>query len=214
LTLRRRLPQTLAALEDGDLSRAAAEMIADEAENLDIANCSRLEDSVLPEAGSRSYRSLRNKVRRAVAKLDADAVRKRKERAKDERCVYLTDEADGMAALHLHGPAELVQAIYAALNEKVLAAQLGVKAAHGDAPLVLPTRDDRRLGAQRHDMIVEILGTGLGIDPWAPPVPTSSFLTEAQIAGLDRHAGTYRPTEAMKAAVRNRDATLPRSRIA
>jgi hypothetical protein len=34
---------------------------------------------------------------------------------------------------------------------------------------------------------------------------TSSLLTEAQIAGLDRHAGTYRPTEAMKQAVRNRD---------
>ena len=205
LTLTRRLPKTLAAVEAGELSKPAAEMIADETANLTVAQCAQLENTVLPEAGSRSYRSLRAKVRRVVEKLDADAVRKRAAQAKEERCVYVKDEPDGMATLCLYGPASVVRSLYDALNDRVLAAQATAKAAHTDAAFVLAARDDRRIGAQRHDSLVDLLAGALGIDPWAPPVPESSFLTEDQIAGLDRNAGTYRPSEAMKRAVRNRD---------
>jgi hypothetical protein len=197
LTLTRRLPKTLAALEAGELSKAAAEMIADETENLNVAQCARLEDTVLPDAGARSYRSLRNKVRRTVEKLDADAVRKRAEKAVEERCAYVKDEPHGMATLCIYGPAGVVRSLYDALNDRVLTAQAS-RANSG-------VKDERRVGAQRHDAIVDILGTGLGIDPWAPPVPEPSFLTEEQITELDKRAGTYAPSAAMKRAVRLRD---------
>jgi hypothetical protein len=197
LTLTRRLPQTLEALERGELSKAAAEMIADETENLNVAQCAQLENTVLPDAGTRSYRSLRNKVRRTVEKLDADAVRKRAEKAVEDRCVYVKDEPHGMATLCIHGPADVIGSLYTSLNDRVLSAQASA-ASTG-------IKDDRRVGAQRHDAIVDLLGTGLGIDPWTPPVPESSFLTEDQIAELNKSAGTYTPSAAMKRAVRNRD---------
>jgi hypothetical protein len=197
LTLSRRLPKTLAAVEAGELGERSAEMIAEQTENLDVAQCARLEDAVLPDAGSRSYQSLKRKVRRTVGKLDADAVRKRAEQAKEERCVYVKDEDDGMATLCIYGPAGVVRSLYDALNDRVHAAQ-ATAANNG-------IKDERRIGAVRLDTIVDIVGKGLGIDPYAPPVPEPSFLTEEQIAALDKNANTYRPSEAMKKAVRNRD---------
>jgi hypothetical protein len=205
LTLSRRLPETFASLQRGDLGRSAAEMIADESANLDVAQCARLEAAVLADAAERSPRSLRAKVRREVENLDADAVRKRAERAREERCVYVKDEHDGMATLCLYAPAGVAHALYDALNARVLSARVQTKAAHGDAPLVLPRRDDRAVGAQRHDTLVDLLAGALDLDPWAPPVPESSVLDAPQIAHLDRGAATYRPSEAMKRAVRNRD---------
>jgi hypothetical protein len=106
-----------------------------------------------------------------------------------------------MATLCLYGPANVVRSLYDALNEKVLTAQASSKTTAANGGL----KDDRRLGAQRLDTIVDLLGSDLGIDPWTPPAPESSFLTAEQIAALDKHAGTYRPTEAMKRAARNRD---------
>jgi hypothetical protein len=177
LTLTRRLPTALVTLESGDLTRMAAEMIADETENLNVAQCARLEEQVLPGAASRSHRSLRNKVRRTVEKLDADAVRKRAEKAAEERTVYVKDESDGMATLCLYGPATVVRSLYDALNDKVLTAQASRKAGAANTGADTRIKDDRRLRAQRHDTIVELLATALGIDPWAPPVPASSILT-------------------------------------
>ncbi len=205
LMLARRLPKTFDALERGVLTRFAARLIADESANLNVAQCARLEDEVLSDAERRSYRSLRKKVRREVEKLDADAVRKRAEKAREERTLYVKDEHDGMATLCLTVPAEVAHAIYDAINDRVLSAQATAKRDAADAALVLAPRDDRRVGAQRADTTVDILAAGLSIDPWAPPVPASSFLTEEQIAALDRGAGTYVPSKAMKAAVRSRD---------
>jgi hypothetical protein len=205
LMLAKRLPKTFLALQRGELTKPAADLIADESANLNVAQCAELEDTVLPEAGARSYRSLRNKVRNEVAKLDADAVRKRAEKAREERTLYVKDGHDGMATLCLEVPAAVAHAIYDAINDKVLRAQARLKHDAGDAAFVLPRRDERRIGAQRADTTVDLLATALGIDPWAQPVAQSSFLSEEQIAGLDKNAGTYRPSEAMKRAVRNRD---------
>jgi len=99
----------------------------------------------------------------------------------------------------------VAQSIFDAINDNVLTAQASVKAAHADAALVLPARDERRVGAQRADEVVDLLATALGVDLWAPKVAQSAFLTADQIAHLDQGAGTYRPSEAMKRAVRNRD---------
>src|SRR4051794_481896 len=128
LMLAQRLPKTFATLQRGEVTKRAAELIAEESANLNVAQCAELEQEVLPEVGERSHRSLQAKVRREVEKLDADAVRKRAEKAKEERCLYLKDGHDGMATLCLEVPTGVAQAIYAAINEKVLAAQTALKA--------------------------------------------------------------------------------------
>jgi hypothetical protein len=205
LMLVRRLPKTMDTLQRGEITARAAEVIADESANLDVAQCAVLEDKVLPDAGQRSCQSLRNKTRREVEKLDADAVRQRAQRAREERTLYVKDGHDGMATLCLYAPAGVARSIFDAINDRVLGAQTAQKSAAAEAGLVVPARDDRSIGAQRHDTIVDLLATALGIDPWGPPVPVSSFLSESQIAALDRNAGTYVPSRAMKDAVRRRD---------
>lgn len=194
MSLRSRLPKTLAALKEGVVSRRAAETIADESADLNVAQCAQLEDAVLPSAADRSQRSLQNFVQKQVADLDADAVRKRAEKAKDDRCLYVKPGHDGMATLCAVLPAGVAQGIFDAITDKVLAAQASAKAAHRDAQLVLPSRDDRNLGAQRVDELVDLLAAGLGVDLWAPVVEESSFLTEEQIADLNKtRAPTSRP---------------------
>ena len=61
---------------------------------------------MLAHAGSRTVWGFRDQVRRAVERLDADAVRKRREAARAGRCLWVRDELDGMATLCAYLPAE------------------------------------------------------------------------------------------------------------
>jgi hypothetical protein len=197
LMLARRLPGTLAMLERGELSRVGAETIADESANLTGTQCAQLEDEVLPSAGQRSHRSLRHHVRRAVEKLDADAVRKRAEKAREERTLYVKPGHDGMATLCAVLPRAEAQACFDAINDKVLTLRASRQC------LGIP--DDRHVGAHRVDTLVDLLVAALKIDLRAPVAPVSSALTAEQIADLDKGADSYTPSAAMKRAIRARD---------
>ncbi len=191
MTLTRRLPRTFAALEDGVINLRKAQVIADESVNLDVAHCSRLEASVLPEAQGRTARSLREKCRREVEKLDADAVRKRAAAARAGRALYVRDEPDGMATLCAYLPAEQAYLILDAVNARV--------------PAQRGHEDLRAVGARRVDHLLATLVTGLGINLDSISGPGSPVLTAEQIARLDRGANTYVPSPAMKTAIRARD---------
>ncbi len=151
MTLTRRLPKTFTALKDGQIGLRKVRAIADETLNLNVAQCAQLEDRVLPEAAARTVRSLREKVRREVEKLDADAVRKRREAAIADRALYVKDEPDGMATLCLYLPAEQARAIYATINSRIPAHRPNAA-------------DDRKIGARRLDDLLDVLATALGID--------------------------------------------------
>jgi hypothetical protein len=191
LYLARRLPRTFAALEDGLISLAKVKVLVEESLNLTAAQCAQLEAVMLGQAGPRTVRGFREKVRREVEKLDADAVRKRRAAAVAERCLYVKDELDGMATLCLYLPAEQARAIYDTINSRI--------------PAHPGPGDPRRIGARRVDHAVEIFAAAFGIDlrrvaDTAVPVPTAE-----QIARLDRGANTYVPSRAMKDAIRARD---------
>ncbi len=190
LALTRRLPETFAALEDGAISLAAARAIAEESVNLDVARCARFEKTVLAKSAGRTAGSLRRIARREVEKLDADAVRKRKEKAAAERALYLRDEGDGMSTLCVYLPNEQAQACFDAIDALVHPKAVG---------------DLRPVAARRADALVDLIGAATGIDPRMVPVPESSFLTPEQIEHLNRGADTYVPSPAMKRAIRARD---------
>ncbi|HUR73572.1 MAG TPA: DUF222 domain-containing protein, partial [Sporichthya sp.] len=192
MTLSRRLPATFAALKDGELGLRKVRAITEESENLTVAQCAELEKRVLPEAAARTVRSLRDKVRREVEKLDADAVRKRREAAIADRALYVKDEPDGMATLCLYLPAEQVRAIHATINARI--------PVHRTDPA-----DDRKIAARRVDELVDVLAAAFGVDFHAVADTETPVLSAEQIARLNRGANTYTPSAAMKAAVRARD---------
>ncbi|MBA3745718.1 HNH endonuclease signature motif containing protein [Sporichthya sp.] len=192
MTLARRLPRTFAALKSGKLGLRKVKAIADETLNLDVAQCARLEDTVLPEAETRTVRSLKEMVRAEVEKIDADAVRKRRESAKADRTLYVKDEHDGMATLCLYLPAEQARAIYDTINSRITAQRTGPD-------------DERLIGARRADHLVDLLVAAFGVDLRAVADTDSPVLTAEQIARLNRGANSYVPSEAMKNAIRARD---------
>ena len=191
MTLTRRLPRTFAALEDGVISLRKARVIVDESLNLDVAQCARLEANVLPEAASRTARSLRDKCRREVERLDADAVRKRAVAARAGRALYVRDEPDGMATLCAYLPADQAYLILDAINARV--------------PAQRGPEDPRALGARRVDHLFATLVAGLDIDLNSISDPEPPVLTAEQIARLDRNPNSYVPSPAMKTAIRARD---------
>ena len=190
MTLVRRLPRTLATLEAGTITLPAARAIAEESENLDVAQGAHLEATVLPQAPERTPGSLRRLTRREVERLDAEAVRTRAEAALAKRTLYVKDEPDGMATLCAYLPTDQAHACFDAIDALV----------HPKAP-----GEDRPVGARRVDALVEVVAAATGTDPWNPPAPESSVLTPEQIAELNRGADVYVPSPAMKAAVRRRD---------
>ncbi len=196
MTLTRRLPKTFAKLETGAIGKRKVDAIAEESINLNVAQCARLEDAVLPGAETRSPRSLRDKVRSEVEKLDAEAVHKRRQSATADRTLWVKDEHDGMATLCLYLPAPQAHATYDAINARINA--------HRTDP-----GDDRKIGARRVDHALDILGAALGIDLHAvtdtETGDETAVLTAEQIARLDRGANSYVPSEAMKNAIRARD---------
>ncbi len=130
-------------------------------------------------------------MRRQVEKLDAEAVRKRRESAAANRTVWVKDEHDGMATLCWYLPSEQAYAISGALTARV--------------PAHPGPGDDRALGARKADHLLDLLSDALGVDLRAAADTDTPVLTAEQIARLNRGANTYAPSAAMKAAIRARD---------
>lgn len=191
MALTRRLPKTFAALDDGAISLPTARMIKQESDNLNVAQCGLLEDAVLPKAAGRTTSSLQATTRRQVEKLDAEAVRKRREKAAAERTLYLQDEPDGMATLCALLPADQARACFNAIDALVHPKAAG---------------EQRRVGTRRADALVDLIAAATGTDPRAAVVTApAEALTAQQIADLNRGAEVYTPRPALKAAIRRRD---------
>lgn len=118
-TLVRELPATLAAVADGSISAAHANVIAEAvwrmpAEHPELP--AALEAAVLPPvlaAGCVTVPQLQRRVRRAVLALDPSTAEQRHQRASAERRVEYRPGEDGMASLTALLPAPEAQLIYA-----------------------------------------------------------------------------------------------------
>jgi hypothetical protein len=152
-TLVRELPHTLAAVSDGSISAAHANVLAEAVWRMpaDPALPAALEQAVLPALRDRcvTVPQLRRRVRRAAMALDPATAEVRHRRALADRRVEYQPAEDGMASLVALLPASEAQLIYTRLT-----------AAAG----LLPAEDCRTLDQQRADLFVDGLLSGLPED--------------------------------------------------
>jgi muconolactone delta-isomerase len=143
LTLTGRFPATMAALAAGRITLCKARIIAEQTEQLSADQAGGVESRVLQRATTQTPGQLRRSVRRAVAKADPVAVRRRHQAAKRERGVSLWELPDGMAMISACLPAGEAVGVYGVLDEYARAT--------GGAG------DDRTLPARRADALVDLV---------------------------------------------------------
>jgi hypothetical protein len=143
VTLAERLPATLAALSSGRISLPSARAVVEETLALDESLLAEAERRILARAAGRTTGQIRADARRVVARLDAEAVRRRAEQARRERSVRLIPELDGMATLAAYLPAHDAVAAYGVLD--------------GYARRAGGPGDDRPMDARRADALVDLV---------------------------------------------------------
>jgi hypothetical protein len=115
-TLTRRLPATLTALRDGDITVLHARVLAEATLPLDDEVTAEVQARVLPGAATQTRAEFRRVVHREVARVDARAVEERHRDAMAERRVVCTPGADGMAELWARLPADAAASLITALD--------------------------------------------------------------------------------------------------
>ncbi|SOC50549.1 5-methylcytosine-specific restriction endonuclease McrA [Blastococcus aggregatus] len=171
-----RLPATWAALADGELdwsrARGLAAELSDAAHELEPAVMARIEAAVLPGAAALSIRTLRERARAELERLDDTAADRRRKRAQRASDVTVTPARDGMAELRVFLPRPLAAAIQDAVDRY--------------ARLAKADGDTSPIGLLR----VGVLGD-LVLRPWdesRPPV-TAHLTVHADLATLRNSCG-------------------------
>ena len=137
------LQRTWGAMYLGEIDLTKARALADIIAPLDVDKARLVEDEVLPKAGERTVRWVRDKARKQVLKIDPDgAEARRKERAKERRVEKSPDD-DGMSWLNAYLPADKVEAAY----RRVDAIAHSLKA----------REDPRSLDEVRADVLIDLL---------------------------------------------------------
>ncbi|WP_344308887.1 DUF222 domain-containing protein [Fodinicola feengrottensis] len=106
------LPGTMAGMSHGHLDLRKAFTFADQVGHLSPEDARKVEEKVLPGADSKTPRSIRDRARREVIKIDPAAAEARRKRLVSERRVEKQPCEDGMALLGAFLPAESAEAIY------------------------------------------------------------------------------------------------------
>lgn len=148
LTLTTRYPATVAALAAGRITLCKARVIAEQTEQLSDDHATAVQDRVLDRAASQTPGQLRRAVRRAVAKTDPAAVRRRHQAARRERGVSFWELPDGMAMVSACLPAGEAVGVYGVLDEYA-------RATGGPG-------DDRTQSARRADALVDLVCGSIG----------------------------------------------------
>ncbi|MPZ65284.1 MAG: DUF222 domain-containing protein [Pseudonocardiaceae bacterium] len=143
LTLTRRHAAAVDALEAGAVTLTKVRIIAEQTEQLSDEQAAAVTERVLPKAGQQTPPLLRRAVRRAVARTDADALRRRQQAAVADRGVTLYELPDGMAMLSARLPAPEAVGAYAVLDHHARSAQ--------------GPHDDRTLDARRADALIDLI---------------------------------------------------------
>jgi Domain of unknown function (DUF222) len=150
VVLAERLPATLAALSGGRISLPSARAVVDETMALDVSLLAEAERRILARAAGRTTGQIRADAKRVVARLDAEAVRRRAEQARRERSVRLIPKSGGMATLSAYLPAHEAVAAYGVLD--------------GYARRAGGPGDDRPMDARRADALVDVILDQIGAD--------------------------------------------------
>ena len=138
------LPVTLRAVAEGDLDLFRAHVIADELRLADREVCAAVEAMIHPAVCGDTPGKARNRVRKALAKIDPELVRQRAARAKLERFV-------STRASHLPGMTEWLAQLPAADSAKAWAAiDALARQQHQEDP-------DRTLDQHRADALLDLI---------------------------------------------------------
>ncbi|MGF7234045.1 MAG: DUF222 domain-containing protein, partial [Frankia sp.] len=171
-TLCRRLPATLAALENGEIDLVRARALAECTQRLSDEQASAVEAKVLAGGGRASHADFRRAARRAVLRADPDGANRRQASARRDRRVELGRDDDGMASLWAFLPAEDAVAAYDRLT--LLAREVGAD-------------DERCMDARRADILSDLL---LGRAAYVTaPAAVNVTVPVTTLAGLDDQPG-------------------------
>lgn len=138
-----RLPGTLEGMCFGTVTASKAHVLIEQTEQLSAEHAALVEERVLPGIESRTRRQVYERARREIVRIDADAVRRRQQKAIQDRTVVFEPKADGMARLSVELPAPDAIAAYHWLDEQARAAKA--------------TGDGRSLDQLRADAFVDLV---------------------------------------------------------
>ncbi len=136
------LPDTLALLERGRIDLRRAEAIARATAVLPDDKARAVEAAVLAKAPDATLRQLRDRMRRAIARVDPDGEYRRHRQADTGRRVSIRSLEDGMASLWFYGSAAEIDAAWQMADR--LARSLGKD-------------DPRTLDQRRFDLAIQVL---------------------------------------------------------
>ncbi|WP_083508713.1 HNH endonuclease signature motif containing protein [Arthrobacter alpinus] len=127
-TLVRELPESLAAMESGDLGWDYAVVIAEETEllratGLPTETVTAFEQALLNKAVGSTLRSFREKARRLRERSYPETIPARTRRAYTDRRLGITHSTDGMSWLSLYAPSPAIEAIWDQCTLTATAAQ-------------------------------------------------------------------------------------------
>ncbi|GAA3889104.1 hypothetical protein GCM10022381_33630 [Leifsonia kafniensis] len=163
------LPGTLAALENGAISYQHARVIIDQARILPADVRAAFEQAVLPDALRLPASQLRRKAVALRERMHPDSIIARTRAAVAERRLAFEAAPDGMAWLHLFGPAADVQAAFTRVDA-VARRRQG------------PT-EPRTLTQLRADVAIELLHDGELFEPGEITAELQQLLDDASAGG-------------------------------
>lgn len=153
----------------GRISAAHSRVIVDAGSHLtDPSDREAYAEAVLPLAETESPNRLRRLARREAERVRERTVSERHRDARSTRRVWVTDGDDGMATLHMHGPATIVhgmfdrlsQAAHAVRQENRRAArEARQSSAHSDDDS--NAAEDRTVDQLRADLLADLVLTGV-----------------------------------------------------
>ena len=153
-----RVPQTRLALARGDLDLAKARMVLELLRPLDDEAAARVDAAVVAGAAGRTYRQLRDSLRRAVLAVDPDAARKRARQVEQDRSVERFDTSNGAGGITWLDDPVAIERFYTWLTATA-------EAARGPG-------DTRTLDQLRADVLADLGRRGLEQDTTHPDLPT------------------------------------------
>lgn len=179
------LPETLAALRNGEIDERRADALCVATLQLPEELARRVEAIVLPAAPGRTLRQVRERLYRAVHRVDPDGEYRRHKAACADRRVSVQAKENGMAAMWLYGPGPEVEASFTMLTR--LAESLDAQDPR--------TKDQRRFDLGMQTMQGRLTVTDLADVATAVAVtPTGGAATTPAPTDLDRDESTSRET--------------------
>lgn len=193
-----KLPQTLDALEKGDIDFYKARVLYDKTVPLSADLAVQVEERVLVKAPNQTGAQMRQLTNRVVMRVDPEGHRDRAERRKAQRCTGLDRLDEGMARFWAFLPGELATKCYERVSQI--------------AEAVRTPTDPRTLDQIRADVVADLL---LATRDGASSVKTEVYVTisAATLMGLSEQPGElagYGPITADVARELAADATWRR----